>query len=263
MITVFTPTYNREKMLKRLYESLKTQSLKEFEWVIVDDGSNDNTENLIKKIKKEAPFNIKYKKVKNGGKMRAINLGIKLSEKEFFFIVDSDDFLDEKAIEKIVDEATILPDDFAGVVFRKIEIDEKGDKNFKNDFGKRQIDTNPIDIFYNKKILGDKAEVIRTKILKEFSFPEIEGEKFFPEGYIWNRIGEMYNFRYINEGIYYYRYLSDGYTNNFKKILKDNPEGFKIYYGYMLKQNIPLKNKIKFLIRYVQVLFYSLKRRKK
>ncbi|WP_432204778.1 glycosyltransferase family 2 protein [Cetobacterium somerae] len=261
MITVFTPTYNREYTLKRLYKSLKNQTIKNFEWIIVDDGSNDDTENLIKEFIKEDEIPIIYKKVKNGGKMRAINIGVSLANKELFFIVDSDDYLDERAMETIEEESVTLPVDYAGVVFRKVEVFDNGKiVRERESFGEDQIDSTPINIFYNKKILGDKAEVVKTAIMREYPFPEIEGEKFVPEGYIWNQIGENYMFRYIDKGIYYYQYLDDGYTKRFSEIIKLNPKGLKLYYGYMLKKNIPLKNKIKFMIRYFQSLYYCWKK---
>ncbi|MGL5174803.1 MAG: glycosyltransferase family 2 protein [Cetobacterium sp.] len=261
MLTIFTPTYNRESTLERLYKSLKNQTLKNFEWIIVDDGSTDNTKNLIESFIKEDEFSIVYKKVENGGKMRAINIGALLATKEFFFIVDSDDYLNEKAVEIIQEEIVTLPLDYAGLVFRKVEILDNGSPvKEKESFGEDQIDSTPINIFYKKKILGDKAEIIRTSIMREYPFPEIEGEKFVPEGYIWNQIGENYMFRYIDKGIYYYQYLEDGYTRKFSEIIKNNPKGMKLYYSYMIKTNIPLKNKIKFLIRLLQSICYERKK---
>lgn len=261
MLTIFTPTYNRENTLKRLYKSLKNQTIKNFEWVIVDDGSTDETEKLIKGFIEEQELSIIYKKTRNGGKMRAINIGVALSKKEFFFIVDSDDYLDERAVEIIQEEIITLPLDYAGLVFRKVEISE-GESRIgeKKTFGEDQIDSTPIDIFYKKKILGDKAEIIKTAIMREYPFPQIEGEKFVPEGYIWNQIGENYLFRYIDKGIYYYEYLEDGYTKRFSEIIKNNPKGMKLYYSYMLKKDIPLKNKIKFLIRLIQSSYYDRKK---
>ncbi|MGL5053062.1 MAG: glycosyltransferase family A protein [Cetobacterium sp.] len=264
MITVFTPTYNREKTLKRLYESLKNQTVKNFEWIIIDDGSTDNTEKLIEKFKTEKKIPIIYKKVKNGGKMRAINKGVVLASNKLFFIVDSDDYLSEKAIEIITEEEITLPEDYAGFVFRKVEISEDGKVIKENDsFGEYQIDSNPIDIFYNRKILGDKAEIVKTSIMREYPFPEIKDEKFIPEGYIWNQIGENYSFRYIDKGIYYYRYLEDGYTKKFREVLKSNPQGLGLYYRYMLKKNIPLKNKIKFIIRLIQSIYYEIRKNRR
>jgi len=263
MLTIFTPTYNRENTLERLYKSLKNQTLKNFEWIVVDDGSIDGTERLIKTFIAEGELSIVYKKVENGGKMRAINIGTSLATKEFFFIVDSDDYLDERAVEVIREEIVTLPLDYAGLVFRKVEVSDSGiPLREKESFGEDQIDSTPIDIFYRRKVLGDKAEIVRTSIMREYPFPEIFGEKFVPEGYIWNQIGENYLFRYIDKGIYYYQYLEDGYTRRFSEIIKNNPKGMKIYYGYMLKKSIPLKNKLRFLIRLIQSIYYEKKDRR-
>lgn len=253
LITIFTPTYNRESYLKILYNSLKNQNFKNFQWVIVDDGSEDNTKILVDSFIKESLFDIIYKKVQNGGKMRAINHGLDLACGEYFFIVDSDDYLSENATELIEKYGTDLPKDFGGIVFRKHNI--SGD-NFP-EFPQEIIDSNPIDIFYNKNILGDKAEVFKTDIIKKFRFPEIDGEKFVPEGLVWNRIGKKYNLRYINIPIYNFEYIDGGYTKGFKEIIKKNPKGFIMYYREMLTYDIPIKNKIKFFIRYIQSIFYS------
>ncbi|MGL5917888.1 MAG: glycosyltransferase family A protein [Cetobacterium sp.] len=264
MITIFTPTYNRADTLERLYKSLINQTVKNFEWIIIDDGSFDKTEEVIEKFIKEKKIKIVYKKVTNGGKMRAINKGVLLASSNLFFIVDSDDYLNEKAVEIILEEYITLPEEYAGLVFKKIKISELKENIIKaSDFGDYQIDSNPIDVFYNKKILGDKAEIVKTSIIKEFPFPEIDNEKFIPEGYVWNQIGENYTFRYINQGIYYYEYLDDGYTKRFKEIIKQNPKGLKLYYKYMLRKKIPLNNKLKFLIRYLQSCYYDYKKNRR
>ena len=101
-VTVFTPTYNRAYILERLYNSLKRQSIYDFEWLVIDDGSTDSTSQLLEKWKKEnLPFDIVYYKKDNGGKCRAINLGLQYARGELFLVVDSDDYLSEDAIEKI------------------------------------------------------------------------------------------------------------------------------------------------------------------
>lgn len=261
MITVFTPTFNRAYTLPKLYESLKKQTNTRFQWLIIDDGSKDDTEELIQNYIKENKIEIIYKKISNGGKMRAINKGVEISQKDLFFIVDSDDYLDSNAIEKIINAYKNLPKEFAGMVFRKKNIELEKDLTM---FPKAIIDSTPIEIFYNKKILGDKAEVFKTSILREkkFVFPEIKGEKFIPEGLIWNRIGKKYNLRYINEIIYYFQYIPDGYTKNFNRLIKENPQGFKLYYKEMLTYPIPLYNKVKFLLRYIEsYIFLFLKKR--
>ena len=101
LATVFTPTYNRARLLKRLYESLKEQSDKDFEWIIVDDGSKDNTEEVVQGFIKEKSIPIKYLKKENEGKHIAINVGCDMAEGELFFIVDSDDYIPKEAIEEV------------------------------------------------------------------------------------------------------------------------------------------------------------------
>ena len=92
-ITVFTPTYNRGELLEKLFLSLEAQNCKEFEWVIVDDGSKDSTEEIVLDIKKRASFSVTYRKKENGGKHTAINIGAQMARAPWFFIVDSDDYL--------------------------------------------------------------------------------------------------------------------------------------------------------------------------
>jgi glycosyltransferase involved in cell wall biosynthesis len=253
-LTIFTPTFNRAHTLPRLYQSLKQQTSLNFEWIIVDDGSTDETKELVQSFISESILDITYKYVENGGKMRAINRGVSLAKGKFFFVVDSDDYLSEECVEKILFHSSSLPQKMGGLVFRKINLVE--DK-VENEFPEYSFDSFPIEVFYKRRILGDKAEVIRTQLLKMNAFPEIEGEKFVPEGLIWNRIGEEYGFRYINEPIYFFEYLPDGYTQNLKKCLKENPGGFYLYYRDILRYSLPFSNRVKFFLRLLQSLYYK------
>ncbi len=101
MITIFTPTYNRAYSLPRLYESLKKQTYNNFEWVLVNDGSTDNTDEIVKPWLNDNVITINYIKQENGGKHRAINKGVEVAKGDYFFIVDSDDFLPEKSLELV------------------------------------------------------------------------------------------------------------------------------------------------------------------
>ena len=102
MITVFTPTYNRAYIIPKLYESLKRQTVKDFEWLVVDDGSTDNTSELLAEWTKENDFPVRYIWQPNGGKPRAITKALAEAKGEWFFIVDSDDFISDDAIETII-----------------------------------------------------------------------------------------------------------------------------------------------------------------
>lgn len=181
-ITVFTPTYNRCFLLEQLYSSLKRQTFKDFEWLVVDDGSTDNTTDFFSKIKKEKnPFDIIYIKTENGGKHRAINCGINHASGELFFIVDSDDYLTDNAlalIDKI--EKSIPQNDskyYGGICGIR---GYSKDKPIGSSFEGKYLD---ITMLERTKygISGDKAEVFYTHLLKRYPFPEFEGEKFLTE----------------------------------------------------------------------------------
>ena len=101
-ITVLTPTYNRGGSIQKLYTSLDNQSIKDFEWLIVDDGSLDDTAQVVRKVQKSADFRIRYIYKENGGKHTALNEGIKNIESDLTFIVDSDDWLKPNAIETVL-----------------------------------------------------------------------------------------------------------------------------------------------------------------
>ncbi len=223
-ITIFTPTYNRKNLIERLYQSLLQQTQKNFEWLVIDDGGTDNTEQYFSDLlTKQQPFPIRYIKQENGGKHRAINNGVKSASGELFFIVDSDDYLTENAIEKINQWVATLDDShkWAGV---------SGLKGYSKDsvVGQRSEATyvdakNSERRKYN--LLGDKAEVYFTDVLKQRPFPEIPGEKFISEEIVWNAIArDDYFLRWFNEIIYICDYLDGGLTKDNSKDWK-NPQG--------------------------------------
>lgn len=223
-ITIFTPTYNRRHLIERLYQSLLAQTEKNFEWLVVDDGSTDDTEKYFTEISsKHQPFLIHYIKQENGGKHRAINKGVQKASGELFFIVDSDDFLTENAIEKINQWVATLDDThkWAGIA---------GLKGLsKNKVVGQHNSTLYIDAKNSERrkynLLGDKAEVYFTDILKQHTFPEIPGENFISEEIVWNAIArDGYYIRWFNEIIYICNYLEGGLTkDNFKD--RNTPQG--------------------------------------
>ena len=223
-ITVFTPTYNRMDLIEKLYQSLLQQTKKNFEWLVVDDGSTDDTEKYFGKISsKPQPFPIRYIKQENGGKHRAINKGVKSASGDLFFIVDSDDYLTENAIDKINQWISTLDGShkWAGI---------SGLKGFSKDSAVGQHSKSSyVDAKNNERrkynLLGDKAEVYFTDILKQYPFPEIPGEKFISEEIIWNAIArDGFYLRWFNEIIYICNYLEGGLTKDNAKD-KKNPQG--------------------------------------
>jgi glycosyltransferase involved in cell wall biosynthesis len=224
-VTVFTPTYNRRDLIERLYQSLLKQTQKIFEWLVVDDGSTDDTEKYFNDISsKQQPFPIRYIKQENGGKHRAINNGVKCASGELFFIVDSDDYLTEDAIEKINQWAKTLDNShkWAGIAGLRGQTRNRalGQRNYSSKF----IDAkNSERRKYN--LLGDKAEIYFTEVLRKYPFPEIPGEKFISEEIVWNAIARNgYYLRWFNEIIYICDYLDGGLTKDNSKD-RNNPQG--------------------------------------
>lgn len=214
-LSIITPTYNRAYILNRLYESLVKQININFEWIIVDDGSKDDTKVLVETWKRiTSEFNITYLKQNNGGKHRALNLGIKSAQYDYIYIIDSDDYLVENAVEKMYTwiESIDTDNKFAGVAGLR------GNKN-KEIIGQfpteaEFIDSTNLDRKKNK-LLGDKAEVYKREILLKYPFPEFENEKFLSEVAVWNKIAEDgYLIRWYREIICICEYLDDGLTNN-------------------------------------------------
>ena len=233
MITIFTPTYNRGYIIDKVYESLSTQTFKDFEWLVVDDGSTDNTELLFKQwLKEDVFFKINYYKTKNGGKHRAINFGLEYAQGDKFFIVDSDDYILDNALEKVNDWFETIKGkehEFCGISGNRA-------KNLKDIWG-TTFEGNKIDCTYlesiHNNITGDKAEIYFTDILRKNKFPEFQNEKFIQESAVWHEIANQdLKLRYFNEIIYITEYLDDGLSANSKKNYIENPQGI----AYVLKQ---------------------------
>lgn len=242
-ISVFTPTYNRIGLLTRLYKSLRGQTNKNFEWIVVDDGSSDATEQRVNEWVVENKVTIKYYKQPNGGKHRAINKGISLAEGHLFFILDSDDFLLPQSLEVILEKYNYAKEKFmvSGVAGRRQYDDGNivGSENFT------ELVTNSIDIRYKYNVTGDLVEVYELEKLKEFPFPEIENEKFCPEALIWNRLALHNNLLFFNEGIYVTEYLEGGLTANITKVRMQSPRASMLHYAELEQYNIPWIQKVK------------------
>jgi len=242
-ITLFTSTYNREKLLNRLYESIKRQNFSNFEWIVVDDGSTDNTRQIVESWVKESFFDIRYFYQQNSGKHIAINRGVREARGELFFIIDSDDWLADDSLQDIWQTWQSISEEqrscLAGIsglcAYRDGRI-----VGTRYPFDSMDSDSIEIRTFYDVK--GDKCEVFKTEVLRKFPFPSNLG-RFVTEGLVWNRIGQKYRMKYVNKIWCYIEYQKEGLTSKSIKLRVKNLDSTILYY----KEFIELKNKrIKF-----------------
>lgn len=248
MITIFTPTYNRAKLLLNIYDCLIKQTSKNFEWVIVDDGSTDGTGDVIQSLNSDFP--IKYIFKQNGGKHTAINLGVKYASGELFWIIDSDDSLPLDAVETIQS------------IYSSLQIDKKSiagicglmahhtGEIIGSGFPFDSILASSLELRYKYKVAGDLMEIFRTDILKEFPFPEISGERFCPEQLVWFRIAKQYPLYCVNKIIYYRDYLKNGLTANIVRIRMNSPSLSMLCYKELCESNVPIWARCKAAINY-------------
>lgn len=263
LITVVTPTYNRAYLLPRLYKSLCGQTCRDFEWIVVDDGSTDDTESTLNSFAAEEKLNLRYLKKPNGGKHTAVNLGVREAKGELLFIADSDDWLPSGAIADVISmyDSIKSDDSFAGVC----GLDEyDGGRVVGSGLPKPIIDASPQEIRTKWGVTGDLKEVFRTDVLRNFPFPEIDGERFCPEVLIWNRIGRKYRLRYFDKPIYSVEYQPDGLTNGITRARMKSPVASMMTYSEWFEQADSLKMKLRLAVNFWRFAFCApLKRRLK
>ena len=179
-LTIVTTTYNRGDLLQRCFQSLKEQTCKNFQWLVVDDGSTDNTEEILSKLKQEANFEIVYVKKKNGGKHTALNASHSYINGEFVTVVDSDDYLVKTAVEEILNTWKLYRNNeqVGMVIFLKGFSETQpictGGKDFEI-----------VDTVTTKRVGNtgrDCFDVFKSELFVKYPFPEYEGEKFIGEG---------------------------------------------------------------------------------
>ncbi len=259
MISILTPTYNRAFTLKRLFESLLAQIDKDFEWIIVDDGSTDNTKDLIELFKSDAEIPIHYFYKENNGKPSALNYGATKCNGDYIFIVDSDDALTNDAILSInqsLVQASKEGNPITGVGFRKSYFSGKVIGQIFDGHSERIKYLNSSEAA--NILRGDLVYCFNKKSFIANPFPSFPNEKFVPELYIWNRITDEGKIRFdIFKSIYLCEYLEDGLSRNFYSLLKSSPKGFKLFYLDQFKREKHFIKKIKMLLRYLQCCLYE------
>lgn len=251
-LTVFTPTFNRRELLTRCYESMCRQTNKDFVWMIVDDGSTDDTKKFADEWKKNSDLEIRYIYKDNGGLHTAYNVAIENIDTELCVCIDSDDFMPDNAVELILNFWDKYgSDEYAGIVGLDFNLDGK----VIGDPLPNQKTVNLIDLFIGKYhiVNGDRTNVIRTELYKTVAPMKVfPNEKNFNPHYMHLQISDNYDFLVLNKNLRFVDYQSDGMTNSMLKQYKSSPNSFaEIRKLYLSFSGTSLKFKIKHSIHLV------------
>ena len=284
-LTVFTPTYNRRELLGRVYESLTRQTVKDFMWLIVDDGSTDDTKSLVEGWIADNQIPIRYEYCENGGKMRAHNIGVRLCETPLFVCLDSDDYFVTDAVESLLNAW----DDAKAALNSKTAMDSKtsidsGISGKAVDMWGKSLDNRtlggivahkgvsktqlltPCDFpgsgagsggakiafsglfdLYLHGFKGETTLMFETKALLENTFPEIDGEKYVPEDYIYDKIDRVRVLAVLDKIITVCEIVSEGYTDSVARLKRDNVQAWYLYYEQRARITPKSKLRCKYL----------------
>jgi glycosyltransferase involved in cell wall biosynthesis len=213
-ISIITPTYNRAHLLGVAYQSLLRQDSKDFEWIIIDDGGADNTQDIVRSWIEEGKINIIYERQQNGGVNRARNRGIELAQGELCLFLDDDDYLSDDAVSTVYRHGQTIRDNprIAGLLF--LSGYQKTGKVIGQPFRSDVSINNYIRLYFWDKIDGDRLAVHKTEIQKKYPFPAFAGEKFAPEGIMFARMAKEHDYLCVNSILLFKEYLEDGITIN-------------------------------------------------
>ena len=241
--TIFTPTFNRKELLEKLYKSLQKQTYKDFEWLIVDDGSADGTKEKVEEFLSEKKLDIKYYFKENGGKQRAYNFATDKANGELFICLDSDDEYVENGLETILKywKKYEKNSNIAGMGYLSIYPNREV---IGSSFPEKEMVSTQFDIYNKYGVKGDKGLMFRTEIIKKYKFPVFDDEKFITEAVVYNRICEKYKMAYVNEKIEIKEYQEDGLTAKYNNLLLRNPKGQALYHNEINSQKLSFKQKV-------------------
>lgn len=227
LLTIFTPTWNRAELLSRLYTSLLQQSNLQFVWLVVDDGSTDNTGELVESWRASAPFPIEYHYKENGGMHTAHNLAYQAVQTELNVCIDSDDYIGEHVVQSIYNcwEKHKHKPELAGM----IGLDEDCDGNVIGTVIPEPVSTAKLGELYSAlRVRGDKKLVIRTDVARKYlPYPEFSGEKLVPLSWLYTHIDQHYDWACENEVWVTVDYQPDGSSGSVIKQYFQSPRGFR------------------------------------
>lgn len=256
IFSVVTPTYNRADLIGRVFSSLMEQEFKDFEWVVIDDGSTDNTESLIKEYINEAFFRIKYIKTSNQGKALALNESVKHCSGILYLVFDSDDWCDANALSVFYDEYKKLQlrSDFnnycALSCLKRYATGETVGDTYNNldKYGFSYIDR------VNRKVKGDKWECLLLNRITGLNYPVSNGDKYMAPGYIWLILADKgYKTVFIDKSLSTIEYQSDGISkNNFSNRYRSIQSTIAFYKKAKALNGFSFSSKSRYYINYIR-----------
>jgi glycosyltransferase involved in cell wall biosynthesis len=239
--TVFTPTYNRAHTLPRTYESLEAQTFKDFEWLVIDDGSTDDTESVVREWLRGSSFPIRYIRQANVGKHISTNRAADLAAGELMGTLDSDDWYAPNALERFLFHWESIPeerrDEFVGVV--GLCADRTG-AMIGVRFPQPVMDSDYFEMQFVLGAVGDKAGVGRTEINRRFRFPELEPGGYVPESIVYNRMARHYKARLVNEVLMFKEHQPGGVSPSAGIARAQAPRTSRLYYQELIERRSSL-----------------------
>lgn len=238
-LSILTATYNRAEYLENLYKSIleNNKTNLECEWIIIDDGSKDDTKIRVEEFINQNKIEIKYHFQENSGKMNAINYATQISEGDLIIDCDSDDYLAENAFELIEKNSKKLFENKELYAICFLKKDENGKISGKK-FPKENELTTMFDLYFKYNIEGEKILVYNSKIRKQYKHEIENNENFITEARMYHKMDEKYKIICINEPIEIGEYIQDGYTKNIDKTFKNYPNGYYMYFKEILSKNM-------------------------
>ena len=255
-LTVFTPSYNRAYTLHKCYESLLRQTSKDFTWLIIDDGSSDNTKELVDSWINENKIEINYIYQENQGMHGAHNTAYKNIKTELNVCIDSDDYMPDDAVKKIISFWNKNKrSDLAGIMALDAYTDGKV---IGNKFPNELKESTYFDIYNTYGLKGDKKLIYRSELTIQYPYPIFEGEKYVSLAYKYAKLDSKYKLALMNEVVCNVEYMEDGSSLNMLIQYRRNPKGFAfIRIDNMKNPKASLKFKFKECIHYVSSSFIS------
>jgi glycosyltransferase involved in cell wall biosynthesis len=227
-VTIFTPVYNRAHLMPRAHASLTRQAFRDFEWVVVDDGSSDDIDLVMAQLDAASDFPIIYVKQPNSGRHMAINRGVELARGQLFMILDSDDWLTEDGLEQAIGAWRSMSEEkrrtFCGIWGQCLGDDGE---LFCTPYPADRFDSNHVAIKMRHGFQGESCHLMRTDVRRRYPFPDFK-ERYCAPSLVWNRIALDYPTRFVNIPFQYKQYQEDG-LNRQKRLKRfDCPLGFRV-----------------------------------